>query len=225
MSLVIGVYVREGIVMAADSRLSLQIPLARPEGPPRTISVTGSDSAKKLFLAPNNVGIATYGQADIGGAPVPGFVELFVIEKLKGRDLGPAQVADELSSYFAGLGVRPGTMFHVAGYARGPGGLEQEYHSVDPAKRIVSKLNPVGQPGANWGGEIDVLQRLLNEVVLTQPDGASTKLPHFGLPFQVLHPAGRDRFCGVAEKAIEVSRAPIGTGGAYDDQDNQAFRS
>src|SRR5450759_5214026 len=118
MSLIISVYVREGIVMAADSRLTLTIPLSLPGGQTHTLSLTTSDSAKKLFLAPDNVGIATCGAADIGGVPIAGFVESFVVEKVKGRNLAAEQVANELKVYLSALGVRPGTVFHIAGYAK-----------------------------------------------------------------------------------------------------------
>lgn len=170
--------------MAADSRLTLTIPRTPPGGQPHTLSLTASDSARKVFLAPNNVGIATYGAADIGGVPIAGFVESFVIDKLKGQNLIAPQVAEELRVYLAALGVRPGTLFHVAGYAPGAVGLEQNLFLVEPAKGSVSRLNPANQQGANWGGEIDVLQRLLNQVALSQVGGQPpTPLPFFGVPF------------------------------------------
>lgn len=185
MSLIISVYVREGIVMAADSRLTLNIPRTLPSGQPNILSITTSDSAKKLFLAPNNVGIATCGPADIGGVPIAGFVESFIVEKMKGHSLNAEQAAGELKLYFAALGVRPGTVFHVAGYVPAASGLAQAIFFVDPAAGTMSQLNPVNQQGANWGGEIDVLQRLLNNVALiqagTQPP---VPMPSFGVPFE-----------------------------------------
>ncbi len=185
MSLIISVYVREGIVMAADSRLTLTIPRTLPGGQPHTLSLATSDSAKKLFLAPGNVGIATCGAADIAGVPIAGFVESFIVEKLKGQSLPAEQVANDLKTYLTGLGVRPGTVFHVAGYAQTTTGLDQTVFFVDPAVGPVTRLNPVNQQGANWGGEIDVLQRLLNEVALVQPGGQPpAPLPYFGVPFE-----------------------------------------
>jgi hypothetical protein len=185
MSLIISVYVREGIVMAADSRLTLTIPRALPGGQAHTLSLATSDSAKKLFLAPNNIGIATCGAADIGGVPIAGFVESFIVEKLKGQSLSAEQVANELKGYLSALAVRPGTVFHIAGYAQTAAGWEQTVFFVDPAVGPVSRLNPVNQQGANWGGEIDVLQRLLNEVALVQPGGQpAVPLPVFGVPFE-----------------------------------------
>ena len=50
MSLIISVYTREGVVMAADSRLTLTIPGGLLGDPAQALSLTTSDSAKKLFL-------------------------------------------------------------------------------------------------------------------------------------------------------------------------------
>jgi len=55
MSLIVSVYTREGIVMAADSRLTLTYPRTIPGEAPHTFSVAASDNAKKLFLTPNRV--------------------------------------------------------------------------------------------------------------------------------------------------------------------------
>lgn len=185
MSLIITVYVREGIVMAADSRLTLTIPQPQLGGNTHTLSITTSDSAKKLFLAPNNVGIATCGAADIGGVPIAGFVESFIVEKLKNHSLNAEQVANELKNFFSALSVRPGTLFHVAGYAQTASGLDQTVFFVDPAVKSVSRINPPNQQGANWAGEIDVFQRLLNNVALIQSGGAAPiPLPSYSVPFE-----------------------------------------
>ena len=167
------------------SKLTLTVPKTLPDGQTTTLSLTSSDSAKKLFLAPNHVGIATCGAADIGGAPVAGFVESFIVEKLKGKNCSAEQVADLLSSYLVGLGVRPGTLFHVAGYAKAGTGLEQNVFLVDPVSGVQSRLNPANQQGAYWGGEFDVLQRLLSEVLLVTGEGQPpVPIPHFGIPFE-----------------------------------------
>lgn len=185
MSLIIAVYVREGIVMAADSRLTLTFPRIHPDGTQQFLSVTSSDSAKKLFLAPNNVGIATCGVADIGGVPVAGFVESFIVEKLKNQAIGPIEVANELKLYFQNLSVRPGTIFQVAGYCSNASGLEQIVFYIDPAADTIVRLNQPNTQGVNWNGEIDILQRLYNDLLIPQPNAQQPiSLPAHGIPFE-----------------------------------------
>lgn len=185
MSLVITVYAREGIVMAADSRLTLTFPRTLPGALPHTVSVTSSDSARKLFLTPDRIGISTFGNAIVNGAPIAGVIESFIVEKLKGKFLFPKETGDALLDYFNSIGVSQSTNFHIAGYRPAGQTFDQEVVSIDLAARTVSQLNPIGQQGANWGGEIDVFQRLLNNVALVgAPGTAPVPIPNFAVPFE-----------------------------------------
>jgi hypothetical protein len=185
MSLVITAYVREGIVMAADSRLTLTFPRNAPGAAPHTISTTSSDSARKLFLTPNGIGISTYGVATVSGAPVAGVVESFIIEQLKDRNLPPRETADALLDYFRSIGVSQATSFHIAGYRPTGQTLNQEVVLLDLSLGTVINLNPPGQQGANSGGEIDVFQRLLNNVALIDDHGTVLdSIANFGVPFE-----------------------------------------
>jgi len=185
MSLVVTVYTREGIVMAADSRLTLTYPRNDPGQQPHTISVTTSDSAKKLFLTPNHIGISTFGTAAIKGAPIAGVIESFIVEQTKDKNLPPKETADALLAYLTAMGVSQSTSFHVAGYRPDGTTFKQEVFFLDLAAKTVKQISVTGQQGANWGGEFDVLQRLLNDVLLTgAPGAAPTPIPFFGVPFE-----------------------------------------
>jgi len=185
MSLVVSVYTREGIVMAADSRLTLTYPRNIEGQQPHTVSVTTSDSARKLFLTHNHVGISTFGDAAINGAPVAGVIESFIVENLDGTDYSPKETAGALLQYLTDLGVSQVTNFHVAGYRHGDSGFAQEVLFLDLKAQTVTQMNTVGVQGANWGGEIDVFQRLVNDVLLAGINGAApTQIPSFGIPFE-----------------------------------------
>src|SRR5215210_6943317 len=98
MSFVITLYVRAGIVMASDSRLTLTQnvllppppmqqpdPLQQPDpqqGDAQTaltvvqqVAVGQTDSTYKTFLTPRDVGISTFGDAEIQGIPITGYIE------------------------------------------------------------------------------------------------------------------------------------------------------
>ena len=185
MSLVVSVYAREGIVMAADSRLTLTYPRTVPGQPPHTVSVTSSDSARKLFLAPNRIGISTFGAAAVKGAPIGGVIESFIVEKLRDQGLPPKETAEALLAYFTSIGVSEASSFHVAGYRPVGTTFEQEAVFLDLAAKSVTSMNTPGNQAANWGGEIDVFQRLMNDVMLVGAAGtAPTPIPSFGVPFE-----------------------------------------
>ncbi len=66
MSFVITLNVREGIVMASDSRITLNSQEIGTNGTPSlNVAVGMSDSNYKTFLAYNKIGVSTCGQADI----------------------------------------------------------------------------------------------------------------------------------------------------------------
>jgi hypothetical protein len=142
MSFVITLYVREGIVMASDSRLTLNSETVVGGVRTRSLAVALSDTNYKTFLAPNRIGISTYGAADIGGVP-------------------------------------------IGGYAEGDGTAAQQVWHVDVRAGGVQQMNPPGQQGATWGGEADILARLVQPVGQLDNSGGSTgPLPHFPIQFQ-----------------------------------------
>jgi len=180
MSLIVTVYVPEGLVMAADSRLTLEFQLAQPQGPAKNHSVPSSDSTHKVFLAPNRIGISTFGAAAVGTTPTGPLVEAFAAKELEPATKPPDEVADLLLSHFRTFAGPPATRFHVAGYKD----TEQLVLEVDVAGNAVKRLNTSG-PGAAWGGEADALSRLLSKVgSLDQAGHLVKELPSFGVAFQ-----------------------------------------
>lgn len=184
MSLIISVYTQQGLVMAADSRLTLSFP-RRLGDPSQTISTPTSDSATKLFLL-GSVGVSFCGVADIKKSPIAGAIEKFAVEhNISDRSLDPEATAKELLAYFASHGVSQDTQLHVGGYRVGTTLVEQELWAVNLGTKACQRLNNPAEQGAFWGGEIDVLQRLLNDVQLLPAGGAAPQpIPFFGTPFE-----------------------------------------
>lgn len=185
MSLVVTVYVQEGIVMAADSRLTLTSHEEQGDKTVVNLAVGQSDSNYKLFLAPHGVGISTCGDADIKGVPIAGYVDSFVAAKLKNKPTSIEQVAKAVLDHFEAFDPVPSCQFHVAGYSRGTSHVEQEVWQVNVAAKQVSRLNPPGQQGASWGGEGDILARLIVPVArIDADDKVLEKLPSHQIPWQ-----------------------------------------
>lgn len=185
MSFVITMYVREGIVMAADSRLTINTTQTQAQGQIVTVAVPQSDSNNKAFLAPNNIGILTCGKADIGGVPIAGYIETFISNNMAGGIISIDAVPQLLLNYFRQLQPIPDTQFYVSGYKDINGQKEQQVWHVNLLQNIINRLNPLGQQGANWGGEIDVLVRLINNVGALDPQGnLLNPLPLYSIPFQ-----------------------------------------
>lgn len=185
MSFVITLYVREGIVMASDSRLTLNTQTQNPTGQTLNLAVGQSDSNYKTFLAPNKVGISTFGAAEIAGVPIAGYIESFMTQQLV-AETSVKETAERLLAHFSTYTPIPQTQFHVAGYALEEGRTQsQEVWLVSLATKTNQRINPIGQQGATWGGEGDIVARLLQRVGRLDANGAlQQELPNHPIPYQ-----------------------------------------
>ena len=122
MSIMCCVYIPEGIVLAADSRLTRTKngdikEVAETEISPKTILIpqtryTSSDNTQKVMLIKkSNVGISFCGNAIIDGATVADFIRRFEIEKVLPEHT-TEQIAHSLAGYYNGND----THFFVCGY-------------------------------------------------------------------------------------------------------------
>lgn len=174
MSLIVTTSVREGIVMASDSRLTLSFRSQEGENQITNVAVAGTDSVRKTFLTDCGVGISAYGAADIDGVPITGFIDAFIRElrESAGENVTPKAVADRLLEHFRGLVAVPDTGFHVAGYeSYGPEARPKVYR-VLVAQNSVSQVNESSEYEGIWDGESDVLFRL-TQVLYVSGDGGS----------------------------------------------------
>lgn len=184
MSLVIGVYVREGIVMASDSRLTLTLQRSTAGGS-ETLSVPSSDSNYKTFVTAGHIGISTFGAADISGVPLAGFIESFIRDEIGTGIRSPEEVAKALATHFGAMAPVPQTGFMVGGYQESSTGTDQQLWSVDLSKRSVTRSNPLSDQGVVWGGEADILARLLGQVgALDEKGQLGSAVPFFPIPYQ-----------------------------------------
>ncbi len=206
--------------MAADSRLTLNAQQqGQGGGQVVQLAVGQTDSVNKLFLAPGDIGIATYGAADIQGVPIAGFVDSVIRERLT-----PAVAVDGapqlLLQYFRTLAGPPTTFFHVAGYKTEQGKRVQRVWVVDVGQNNVQRVNQPDQQGAQWGGEVDVITRLIGPVYSQDAQGAYQALPAFDIPFGFFTLQDAIDFTGYAIRAtIESMRfqaRPKTVGGAID---------
>lgn len=179
MSLVVTLNVREGIVMAADSRLTLNSTNNQPGGQVVNVAVGLSDSNRKLFVTPNHVGIGTYGQADIQGVPIAGFIDSFISTLPANTD--PHQTAQNLLAHFRGMTPIPNTSFHVAGYNAATPPID-EIWTVEVQNNRIQQVNQ-GQQGMAYGGEGDIVARLIQPVALQGPSNTWQPLPPVSIPF------------------------------------------
>ncbi len=176
MSLVITLYVREGIVMAADSRATLNMVKREGEIQRVDLSVAQSDTVRKLFLFEDRIGISAFGEAAIDGVPISGYMDSFIAGLKSGGGVG--EIARNLLDFFSAFHNKPKTGFHVSGYD----GEEPLVYQVLIDRAEVKRINPAGAQGAAWAGESDILTRLL-QPLYEKRNKEFVPLPYFQIPW------------------------------------------
>lgn len=174
MSLGIAFKGPEGIVLAADSRATLNVQIQTPQGPmllPATF-----DNATKLLKAngQDHVGAVTYGAGAIGmqePRTPQSFMPEFEASLEKQKRLGVEEFAKKLSEFFmerwtkGGMpkAVQPGNdmIFLVGGYDK-DATYGRVFEIYVPSKPVPREVIPTGQFGAVWGGQSQIATRLLN---------------------------------------------------------------
>ena len=175
MSFVIAVYVPEGIVMASDSRQSVNIEGKNPEGKEFKVETVNSDAIIKTFLLEKHqIGISSFGQDLLGGVPTASHIKRFIEEELKTSD-DITTVPKKLVEYFRKSYSNADAGFHVAGYRKEGKSSMPYVNSCHVAKNEVGRRNikPDGSLayGATWSGQGDILSSILIPVTIKDEKG------------------------------------------------------
>lgn len=187
MSFIITLHVKEGIVMASDSRLTYTQTTKQEEGDPLfQLGVGISDSNYKTFVTPNNIGISAAGQAFIQGTPISGYVETFIQNELGKKEDNVENIAQKLINYFQQFQTPPKTIFHVAGYQMKENTNEKDKQiwQISPSKNKLERINKHKDSGIIWGGEGDILARIIHPVGLHKGMDKYDPLPYHRIPFE-----------------------------------------
>ncbi len=184
MSFIVTIYVREGIVLASDSRLTLNKTQQEQDSQQVILLAVGqSDSTYKTFLALKRFGISTYGDASISGVPIAGYIESFVSERLSNGDYEIDQLPQNLLDYFRNIQPIPNTFFHVASYKKVNNIYEQHVWHVSVNENSVNRINESGQQGASWGGEADIFGRIIKPAFSQDPEENFQPYPTHKIPY------------------------------------------
>ena len=183
MSFIITLNVLEGIVMASDSRLTLSTQRQVNQHSIHNIAVGMSDSNYKTFLTQNKIGISTYGAAEIDEIPIAGYIESFIDNQCEDNDT-VEEIAQKILVHFRTFNPIPKTQFHVAGYKIENGEQKQHIWHVNVENNDKNRIN-IDNPGTAWGGESDILMRLVGNVGTIDQNGQlQDVLPRYPIPYR-----------------------------------------
>ena len=157
MSIMCTVYVPEGIVIAADSRMTGNIAVKTPDGRMQQQGMFSiSDNAQKIFLLSKvKVGISSCGSAILENKTVSDYLRIFEIEEVTHEDT-VTDVAKKLQAY--AYKYFPHVNFFVCGYD------EDEPFVYDVGKELkrINMDNGNIRYASTWSGEQYAITKLLN---------------------------------------------------------------
>ena len=157
MSIISVVYLPEGIVLAADSRLTGKKEYKDKDGNNVIERYPLSDNAQKVVLLNKcKVGIASCGTALINGKTIADYIRLFEISDIAEDDT-PETVAEKLLQHGAEF---PGTNFYVCGYSQDEPYVFYVTSSTKTRSNVDSNDNV--KFSLSWGGETEALVKLIN---------------------------------------------------------------
>lgn len=171
MSLIITVYVPEGIVLAGDSRLTLTW-TDKTETHEQHNSITTSDSYTKIYSLANKFGLGVFGEVYIDQVNICGSLNQFVEQNID-KHTTIDEIPERLIMFFGERFNYPTTHFYLVGYKMEDGISVPHTYSINLADKNYKRSNFDNEQlinGANWGGEIEVLSRILLNVKMQRGD-------------------------------------------------------
>ena len=166
MSLGVAIKGPEGIVLAADSRVTLQ---AAPVGGGATLPIFYDNATKLLsFSRQRFVGAVTYGMAVIGNRTAHSFLPEFEVE-LPESPLSVREFAERLSAFFLKRWQHdmpkdyagPAMTFVVGGFDEGAAYGEVHLLEIPFKPDPQERTNKIGF-GMTWGGQLDIVSRIFH---------------------------------------------------------------
>lgn len=174
MSFIIAVHVKEGIVLASDSRTTYTQTTNDGNKQIVRIGTHITDTTYKTFLCPNGVGISTCGDASILGTPITGYIEEFIGANIdKSTDI--SNIPQLLIQYFKTTPVIPDTNFIVAGYKKDNGINIQKIYHLNVKTEWVKEIDTDSQ-GAKWDGETQILSKIIQNTYMRDSNGKEIPL-------------------------------------------------
>ncbi len=171
MSLIIAVYVPEGIVLAGDSRLTLTW-TDKTETNEQHNSITTSDSYTKIYSLANKFGLGVFGEVYIDQVNICGSLNQFTQQNID-ETTTIDEIPERLIMFFGEKFNYPATHFYLVGYKNEDGISVPYTYSINLADKSYKRSNFENEQlinGANWGGEIEVLSRILLTVKMQRGD-------------------------------------------------------
>ena len=181
MSFIIAVHVKEGIVLASDSRTTYTQTVKKGDLTTVKFGTHTTDTTDKTFLCPNQIGISTCGNASIAGTPITGYIEAFIRENMT-ETTDVCQVPKMLIDYFQTMPTVPDTNFYRGGVSRGGPCENSACVPSECTRKQIAAVDTTSQ-GAKWDGETQTLSKIMQKTYMRDKSGREISLGDTKVPW------------------------------------------
>lgn len=166
MSLIISIFVDEGVVMASDSRVSFVSPFMN--SPLQIQTGHHFDSEEKTFICSNGVGVSACGDASINKKSISGIIKAFINQQIQPTTT-VIDTATMLLNYLKQLNPNINAILHICGYESINGVPTRQIYRVYTQGK--GKILPVNSQnaGAIWDGDTHILSKVIKGQYISVP--------------------------------------------------------
>jgi hypothetical protein len=190
MTFVVVVYVPDAMIIGSDTRNWISAQLGPPgESGHASVETILTDTAQKIFVAPNQCGVATYGELLTPRGRLDQIMP-FLLDKNVDPHSGVQESAETiLDALRRTVGALP-TFLYVAGFDRHRD-HEPFLLNISVQNTDIRRVNwhPQEQKpiySCSWGGEGDIVDALLNGLTVSRPGAPPQPIPRFPVPFYLM---------------------------------------
>lgn len=182
MSLIALVTVPEGIVVAADRRMTVEFYVPKNKGKFGKSSGTWyNDHHDKIYLCENNCVITNNECATLEGCDINHWIHTFMREQVQ-KDVDITQMPEMLLTYFQSFDEIINTHFMIAGY---DSFHQQRIYDISIIDDDIIEYDAIHNRVACYCGENHYINRLMEACLLTDQNGNQQVLQETKLPLEL----------------------------------------
>lgn len=184
MTLIVGVICPEGIVLAGDSKSTIEKEVTDPQTGEKRIEQSGFvTTSDKILLTDNNVAIAVQGIAIIKDVKADAYLKDFIKDH---PGLNTQDMASAIQGMLKAELVQYEMQIYVAGFVNEGGKLVPKIYQIFSAPQW--RVREHDKYEAYWIGEVDIMDRLFDRVLVKKDAvGNVCEVPFHLFPFSAFN--------------------------------------
>lgn len=173
MSLILGVYLKDAILLASDRRVTYETIESNDQPDLTGTDIHYKDNADKTYLCSNGSGISSCGNLSINGVSLDEAIAYFIKEWIK-EDTDVTEIPEKIIEYFKiltkDIAITLNTTFIVGGFSHLGNQKASKVYRIFLNENKIEEYD-TSEQNCIWGGEVFLLERLMFNCAIKDEDG------------------------------------------------------